>query len=348
MGAMLKLLKLVADHIHKEGISHVRTNFLGSHVIKHVYCIFSSPWYVSQTKVIQYEKEESFTVTKNFFNDLIAKEQQQFTESLHQGKYQKIFGDSVELLEKKIISTKLNGYDTPDPIGKKAREIEVTFFMSFISPDLKEKVENILHHAFNFKNIEYNSYALASWSAARDMFPAVQDFLFLDVSGEVTDVSLTANGIIEETVSFPFGRSALIRRVVDTLLVPPEVAVSLLLMYKTGSVEPKFAEKLKNCLEKATLEWFDSFVDMLKGLEKKYQIPKMIYITVDKDLANYFLDTLKWTTPVELNIPQNYFTVVILNEDKVGTFSHYASEIQPDPFLAIDSIFVRKLVSHSL
>jgi cell division ATPase FtsA len=225
LSSMTKLLKNVADHVQKEGLSHLHRSLLGTPRIQHVFCIFTSPWYVSQTKTMTISKEKPFLITKNSVQDILSKQEDELLKELGEGKYERQFGSNLKVLERKVIHTSLNGYEVGDPVGKRGREFEVTFFVSFISKDVSDAVEAVLRKAFHFKEFECYSSALSLTTAIRDVFPNDQSFLIADITGEVTDISFISKGVLLETSSFPLGRSMLIRSVVDELVVPPDVAL---------------------------------------------------------------------------------------------------------------------------
>jgi cell division ATPase FtsA len=212
LSSMTKLLKNVADHVQKEGLSHLHRSLLGTPRIQHVFCIFTSPWYVSQTKTMTISKEKPFLITKNSVQDILSKQEDELLKELGEGKYERQFGSNLKVLERKVIHTSLNGYEVGDPVGKRGREFEVTFFVSFISKDVSDAVEAVLRKAFHFKEFECYSSALSLTTAIRDVFPNDQSFLIADITGEVTDISFISKGVLLETSSFPLGRSSSFRR----------------------------------------------------------------------------------------------------------------------------------------
>jgi hypothetical protein len=344
---MLKLLTKVAAHMRKDGIPEAR-KLVGHLPFNQAYCVFSSPWYVSQTHVLKVQKEQAFTVTPDFIDTLVQKEQEQFQESLREGKYEKVFGEDVQLFEKKIIHTRLNGYEVQEPVGKRVREVEVTFFSSFISKKILSSVESALAQIFHFRSMSYSSFALASWNAVRDIYPGASDFLFVDITTEVTDMALTIDGVLTETISFPLGRATLIRQIVEALLIPPEVALSFLDMYHKGTLEKKFADKVTQLLETALQKWHESFVQSLKNLQKFYVLPNKIYSTVDPDVEFYFTKALAEPVPKELNVPGDAFVAVIMNTEAIRQYIHHVPTAASDSFISIESIFVNKIARTSL
>ncbi len=345
LDSMLALLKTVSQHLHKEGLVQIHHSFFGQYVIKDVFCVFSSPWYTSKTKVLKTEKDKPFLVTKGYIDELILTEEKAFREAIKSNEEASAFGTDTRFLEKKIIHTKLNGYEIQNPIGKKAKELELTLFSSFISTDILKRIESMLHGTLHFRNIQFYSYALASWSAVQSMFPDTSKFLFLDVSGEMTDISLTNKGVLTETISFQSGRNILLRKVAETLKVPPEVALSYLIMHSQGVAEKKFAAKIEAVVKETMKEWHAELIETLRALSKTYSMPSKLFITVDGDVSKFFMDALKEPVPMEFSVMNNVFDVTYLNADKVNLFNHFAPKVIPDPFLGLESIFLHKVIS---
>lgn len=344
LGSMVKLLKSVSSHLVKDGLMHIKTSPFGGHKLRDAYCVFASPWYVSQTKIVKSENDTPVAVTKETINELVRKEQEEFNKALKEGKYEQLFGPDAQLLEKKVINVRLNGYDIEDPIGKRARELELTLFSSFMSKDILAKVEDILHQAFSVRAIHHYSYALASWGGSKILFPDIHDYFFVDVSGETTDISLVVRDVLVETMSFPMGRSTLLRKVVKDLKVTPDVALSFLSIKHEGSIEKGFKEKLDAILAPVAEDWHDQLVLSIKTFQKIYALPRSVLVTADSDTAPFFMDALSKGLSVELNIPQNIFAPTFISADKVQPYLYELPNTEHDSFIGIESIFLNSQI----
>ncbi|MBA3550778.1 hypothetical protein H0W32_01045 [Patescibacteria group bacterium] len=339
---MIKLLDSVAGNLHKTGLLHIRQRF-HVHNIKRCFCVFSSPWYISHTRNMKISEEKPFVVTRKYIDDLIRKEEDDFIKTLKEGKYEQMFGSDTRLLEKKIIHTKLNGYEVDHPLNKKAKELEITFFSSFVAHEIIMSVEDALLKHFHFKSVDFHSYALASWSAVRDMYPTTTDFLFIDITGEVTDIMLTQAGILSETITFPLGRSMIIRKIVDELKVSPEVAVSFLSVFAKGSLEEKFMKKMQDLLKSSLDYWIESCLKTINILKESHIISRKVFITADADVAHLFYDVLTQTLPSEMNIPNNLFEVIVLKPEVMKIVAHVEQGVERDSFLLLESEFLNKI-----
>ncbi len=330
----VKLIKSLAADIAKNGkIDNNR-----------IYCVFAAPWFVAQTKVIKDSQLKPCTVTKNSIDTIVKKEQDQFNELVKSGKYADILGSDSIIMEKKILKTKLNGYEVDDPIGKKAKELELTVFSSYISKGILEQIDVAVRSSLVAKSIEHVSYAMASWGGCRAVFPEVFDHFFIDVSGENTDVSLVLKDVLVENASFPIGRSSLLRAIVKDLNITPDVALSYLKMSLEKTLDNKSTDEMQKIFSAFTAEWRNGFFAVLSEFQKNYTLPSSIFLTVDQDCSGFFVDSLRASTPIEMNVPQNSFSVHYMNADVFKRFLGIAPGKPLDPFLAIESVFLENNV----
>ena len=69
---MLHSLESVALELEQKGIAKLGRGIFGKKHIGEILCVFSSPWYTSQTKILTYERKKPFMVDSRlipgFFN----------------------------------------------------------------------------------------------------------------------------------------------------------------------------------------------------------------------------------------------------------------------------------------
>src|SRR3989339_659488 len=140
--SMLKTLNSVVSDLEKNGLVHLNFLKIKNKAIKNAFCFFSSPWCVSQTKKIKIKKDKSFEITESLLKSIIQKEEEAFIK-LESGEYSSILGknNEIDVMDKKIIQIKLNGYIVNNPYKKKVKEAETSFFMSLLSRDISDKIE---------------------------------------------------------------------------------------------------------------------------------------------------------------------------------------------------------------
>jgi cell division ATPase FtsA len=212
--AMLESLSITLNDLNKNGLRQLES--YSNNRVKKVYCSLASPWFVSQTKTLVVKEDKEFTITAKFISDLLQKEEDSF-ENSNLSKYSSNKRHASEVIERKLIDVRLNGYKVKDPIGKKAQSAEFDIFLSMSQATILDSIEDVLSKYFLTEEINFHSFTLVSFSAIRDIYESVSSFLFLDITGEVTDISIIKLGTILKTASFPVGKNSVIREVTKTL-----------------------------------------------------------------------------------------------------------------------------------
>ena len=174
----IKALETVAGRICLSGLG----------APKQAFCILSSPWYASQTRMIKFKRDVPFNFTEELANDLIEKEMNLFKKE-HLSNYMEA-GNEVVQIEIKNMNIMLNGYPAVKPIGQKAKELEMMIFVSMSGDQVLEKIEGAINRHFHLKKINHSSFIMSSYVVTRDIFSHHKDFLLVDIGGEMTDISL--------------------------------------------------------------------------------------------------------------------------------------------------------------
>lgn len=332
--SMLSTLKNVVVNIEQDGLRKLPKDKSN---IENISCIFSSSWHISNIETLHFEEEKSFTISAGFISDILKNVDKQFKQK----------NSDLKLIEKDIIQILLNGYSTDKPHGKKANNIDVTLFMSMISDEILQKTKYILEKTFNTDNILFHTFTLASFSIVRDIFNTEKNFLLMDISGEATNIILVRNEIMIKNMSFPFGKNFLMKRVADSMNTVEEEAHSLVRLFIEGKNNDKEAIKIESVLMNAKEEWLSSFRKILTDFSDGLSLPKTIFLTVDNDIGKWFIDTIKSDEFSMYTLAEQPFTVVELSSRILNEYCTVSQENQNrcDPFLAIEALFVHKIVN---
>jgi hypothetical protein len=334
--SMLQGLKHAVAVLYEQGLKKLNASVENRLEIASIFCTFSSPWHISETKIITLNRDIPFVVSPSLIDTFLKKEEEIVNADFSQGKYDKIYGTKVQLLERKIIHTKINGYEVKNILGKKALDFEVTFFISYISDAILKQVERILNRVVHTGSIHYSSYSLSAWNATIDMFPGNQHFLFVDIGGEVSDIIFTSNGALMEAMTFPGGRSCVIRELMKQFAVSHDVATSYLKLYGLGSLEPVFSEKVSNAISQAAHAWYTAYSTKLTEFSAKHTIPKKVFVSSEADCVSIFQKVLAADPERE---------VIIMDESKIKPFVDIGSQTYFDAELAIEAVFANKILN---
>ncbi|KKS24415.1 MAG: hypothetical protein UU82_C0006G0013 [Candidatus Nomurabacteria bacterium GW2011_GWC2_41_8] len=329
----MQSLKIVVEKIYKAGVG----------APSRIFCVLSSPWYVSQTRIINLKKNTPFIFTAKLADDLIQKEVNLFEEE--HSKRKKNIGNSVRTIELKNIKIILNGYETSKPLNQKTKELEMIIFISMSGEQVLKKIEDTISKHFHFKQITFSSFVMASFTVVRDMYMQKGDFLLVDIGGEMTDISMIKKNILRESISFPLGRNFLTRGVASNLGCTLDEADPLISLFKDKHAEKSVVKKLTPIMDQLKTEWLKKFQESLANLSNDLSIPATIYIAIDKDLADFFSETIKTEQFNQYTLTESKFEIIFLNTQMLHDTAVFEENVIREPFLIIDSIYINRFLT---
>ncbi|MBI3634253.1 MAG: cell division FtsA domain-containing protein [Candidatus Yonathbacteria bacterium] len=303
-----------------------------------VFCTFSSPWFLLKIRHLQITKMEQFEVTEELMNSLLNEDIQHLKEEMKGT----LPLQDIEIIEKKIIQTKLNGYHIQNPYGKKTSNIEIVATVSLSSRRAQSSIRGTLNNFFHIPDFHPGVFPLTAFSALRDMYPYRQDFIFVDITGEATDVSLVQSDLLMGTTSFPYGSNFFIREISIGQKTPQEEAITLFSMYLRGELEEKRHTQVENIIKRSRVEWGRHFRKTLSSLAKIGKFSPALFFTTDAEVAQLF-ETLMKEASLELFMGEGP-DVVYLDTKTMANFISFESGVVRDPFLAIEALFAKKII----
>ena len=338
---MLGTLEGVALELEQKGIAKLDRGLFGPKKIGQILCVFSSPWYTSQNKILTIERKKSFTVSTDFIGKMLSKAKKHFEKSVEENEATKHIRNP-QVIESNVIYTTLNGYKTSNPYGRKANSVEIAVFFSLISCDVSKMVTEVFEKVFNTREISFHSFALTSFSVIRDIFHAEENFLIMDISGEITDISLIREGVLLETVSFPIGKFSMLRRIAYALKTIPEEAHSLVRLHFES--KRKGTPAVEKELEAAEKEWQSMLGQALTDLSEGILLPKTVFLTVDSDLGEWFRCIISGYALGQESFTAGPFSVVTLNGTKFHKYYDVRKGVESDSFLGLETLFFHKVL----
>ncbi len=210
-----------------------------------VLCVFSSPWFVSQTKIINIEREKPFKVDRDFFEKLLKAERKN-----HEGK---------RPIENEIIKTEINGHYAEFPLEKTAGAAKVYIYEGLVIEEVVAEMEKEILKKFGDVKPVFKTFPLLSFCVLNDFFNSREGFVLVDVRGEITDISIVRNNCLDETISFYRGRNSTLRKIAAEFRTFPREASSRLQTYLKGHSSKDDAEKIKKIISESKAERCDLF-----------------------------------------------------------------------------------------
>jgi len=328
----LQALGLVADKIYTAGLGKP----------EEIFCVLSSPWHVSQTRAIRLQKNAPFVFSSKLAFELIEKEISFFEEEYIE-KY-KQEASAVRSIEFKNIKTMLNGYESISPINQKTKELEMTIYISISSDKFLKKIEEAVRTRFHFKKIRFSSFTLSSFAVVRDIYAHKEDFILIDIDGEMTDITMVKKNILRESISFPLGTNSFARGIALSSGSSIAEAESLVSLLKDAHAEESVERKNGPVLNKLKQDWLHKFQESLSNLSNDISVPSTIYLCVDKGMANLFSEIIKNEQFNQYTLTESKFEVIFLEAEVFHGMVLFEGGVERDPFLISSSIYINRFL----
>lgn len=262
--------------------------------IGNVKFIFSLPfpYYLSRLQTVKVVRKKEFSVNAQFLNAILDEETLAFKKKIETAKNPGT--DEIEILEKEIIFSLLNGYPVKNFIDKRCLSMELGVFLSAAPKKIILDIEEELSRCFGNIKIFFKTRLYAAFKAAKTLFGGEESFIFLNIGDETSDIFLLKDRALKESVSFAKGENFFSRRIAFDLNRPEKEGEAFLSAFNEGRLAPEISEKTEKILVPALNEWSGALkkafsailAENLLPAVLKANVPKTIRRSVAKILAN--------------------------------------------------------------
>lgn len=306
--------------------------------ISHIFCTLASPWFILKSRNIRISRPEAFEVTEHvlggFLDEDIARLKEELKETLPP--------KDMVIIEKKIIQIKLNGYDIKNPYGQTTSRLEAVMTVGVSSAKVVESIKRKLGQFFHTTSVHFGAFPVAAFSAVRDIFPMEKNFLFLDITGEATDVSLVANDLLVGAMSFSRGRNFFIREISTQFHTIHEEAATLFAMFLRNELPSAKQALVGAAVARAEREWLTRFEKVVTTFAGNGALPLRVFFTTDADIAALF-SRLVSKAKTDLFLSDS-LEVQYLDQLIVSKFVSFEAEVVRDPFIVVEALLAEKIV----
>jgi len=302
---------------------------------------FSSPWFLSQSKRIHIAEEKAFVITERFLHDIMEKERDLFEKEVSPQGAKGVSSASVVTLEQAVTNTKINGYPLDNSIGKKTKLFDISLYTSCTPNQVVDGVFQVLskHTHLSHDKVYAHTFPFITHSVLGIIYPTLSDYMIMDVTGEVTDITLVRDNSIAKTVSFPSGRNLMIRQIGTTCGVSPEIAESILHIYTSGRGDESVARQMEEVCNNVGREWDVYFNEALTGLSEKADLPPRVFITADKDMSQFSINFLNLMKRDSTDTFKKNVDPVYIDESVFKTLCTRDSRLPENEFISLLSVF---------
>jgi hypothetical protein len=239
--------------------------------ITHAMLTFSAPWYVAETKLLHFESEKPFEVTRATIDALIEEGWRRFgtTPSSSPHLAQRAREAETSLMEQAISSIALNGYRTRSPLGKSAQSLDIALYLSRAPREVLEEIDTLIGERMPGVRAVPHSASLVLTSVVQSLFPDYADFVLCHVSAETTETGFVSEEVLGEVASFPYGAHTLVRELASAMKTIPGEVLSLLSLGE-GARDARAERRLALALAAVRERWLQEWRRALASYEDSH------------------------------------------------------------------------------
>ncbi len=312
-------------------------------IIGNSYFFIGSPWSISKIKTIKIIKDKFFRVDNSILGKLIFGEEFVIEKIIEEQNK----GSDWEILEEKIIQSKLNGYITSDFFGKRTSNLEIELFVSFVPVEIKNKIASYAEGKV-IKNIrlQSNSCVLSSFSFLRDEFPDKSNFVYVDLGKLVTDIYIVKDNVISGLASFPFGEENIIETSLHKTNLSREVFMSHINIGNDNNFNLVSHNNGSDLLKTGFHIFESNLKKSILQICTDNQIPQEMLIVTNSIISDMFIDdTIDKNNNSKFEILDKKVKILPITENIFSSSLLNGMSFSNEPYIKMDLIYLHKLLS---
>lgn len=337
--ATLQALADACQEIVTKGIPHIASRRVRRGHIDSVHCTYGSPWYVSQTHHIDVRHPGGFVVTQKALQGLLDQHAPKTPPSLADTH------DHAKVLQQDIVDIRLNGYSVGDPYGKKADRISFSVTTGILSESLSRYMEDVVGRFFAYEQMTHHAGPAVMFFGIRDALATDSSFLALDVSAEVTDISIIRNGVLTETLSFPFGVRTAVRQFAQKSRLLVSEVLGVMQGLKDKKLDPQKTKEYEMHAARVRSAWHAAAAQALVPAVEESSLPKSAFLFGD---SGEFARIKNILLPNDVSHPQtgeSLPTTLVLAE-QLASFCIVRSGVRlGHPLVPLSALYVHRLLT---
>lgn len=316
---MLRSLNFLERLLIEEGAPALHRE-AGSAVVEKVLVSVAAPWQDTAVTTTSLQERRSFTFTHAHLNEAVAR-----VAAVPKGRVSS--GHTV-------IATILNGYETPNPFGKRVTRAELVILASTLDKEVAHAIETSLRRAFHTHAIELTAFAPVAYTVFRDLYPHQKDFIVLDVSGTGTDAAFVKRGLLVEVRSIAFGT--------QDLLIAARKAGQRARLGATDILDPNANATFAKEAAAAERAWLDGLQGTFASVASVQALPRTVLLLADLEARDYLKRLIEGSSLKSLWLSDDPLSVISV------TPSHLAARVKTrglgegDPFMALLALYANQ------
>lgn len=311
-----------------------------NHIPDHIQVLLASPWFVSQTRSIVYNKTGSFVCTQKLIDSLIEKEIEYIIEH-DMERFGSIGKDGI-IIEKQISQIKLNGYNTSKPFGKKTESLELFLIVTIAPKSIIEQFKRVFKKGYAKSSIVFTTSSYASFVVARDFLKCPNELMIIDVGEEITDIACIKNDLFLYQYSFPIGLFELYRSLVKNSSATLSETYALIESFKLAKLSAPMTSNVQKTLEEFEVLWGRGLQEILMAGQNSIMLPETIFIISNSYFDSFFEETLKRDLFSQHGIGNPSYNIISITTESISSHINSLDADTVDVTIMIASLFASR------
>lgn len=287
----------------------------------------ATPWYTSEMVIVKKENPTAEVVSEQYIANLLASATSEFDNK------------NFIVLENRILGAKLNGYHLHNPTDKKARVVELSVFRSFTPKETIRKIRDIVLSIANIKKINIQSQSFVAYASIQSIFSDEKNYIVCDVTSEVTEILVSRDNILAESVTFPFGKREIIEGLSKEMGTEESVVLPLIGLLEKGTIDQTLKDKVAVALGKILQNWISSFTGALTKASIGAALPHKIYLFCPRDVSWIFEHAIIDEGYHQFAFAESTFDVKVISTTDMSPYCVYTDPETKDSTFAITAVF---------
>lgn len=252
-----------------------------------IYVNVSAPWVSSQKRILHYEKDTPFVFTKKIQNLILDQELENTTQKTYD------FRDHgpLSVIERNVLSIYTNGYLSRSPYESSVKDVDIHTLVSVMSLQTRQAFQSIIEKYFHTEIIFFSNIYM-NYRAFLDLFPQEDDALFIDASGETTEIGLIRKDQLLNFGVIPVGFHGVVRALAQKIKVPYKKAESLIILQQDNHLLEKYQKEINPALSESFHFWLKQVYEFLGKLALEQNIPSSLFLLTPPNIQNWFNESV--------------------------------------------------------
>ena len=338
--SMIKTLDQAIVSVRKSLIKIGNKECIGKY-----YFFIGSPWSVSQSKTIKIIKDRPFEINNNVLKQIIIGEESNIEKNIEKETQE----PNWKVFEEKIIQSKLNGYKIDNVFGKKASNLTIELFVSFIPFEIKNKIISFFSEKVG-KNInkQINSCILSSYSFFRDLYSNKNDFIYVDIGKLITDIYVVRDDIIFGVASFPFGEENIIQTSLSKTNLSRDVFLSHIDIGQDKNFDLPSHNNGEDLLKTGFDFWEVKLKDSLLKVCNEMNIPNNLFVITNSVISSMLIQRFSGIEEKkQIEILGSKIEISAIGENIINDYILNSNFFTNKPYVKMDLVFLDKMLNNN-